>query len=172
MTYFNGNGIKFILGLITTIVLLTGCATHKAIDVPKYQEFIAGGTPLPITQIDSIDGGEIRLDQKGKKKLVILFATWCSDSNRALEALNQSDLLLDDSIEIIAIAREQTNDVVAKWRDEKGIKVTLASDPDRSIYKQFAAAGIPRFVTVDENNQIIKMNLAEGENQLDKIEWD
>jgi peroxiredoxin len=167
----DGERMKNLIGLLIIVSLLTGCASNGMIHPPKYQEFINSGSLLPITQVESIDGEVFRLDHTGRKKLVILFATWCSDSNRALEALNQSDLLLDDRIDIIAIAREQTNDVVAQWRDEKGIKVTLASDPDRSIYKQFAAAGIPRFVMVDENNKIIKMNLAEGENQLDMIEW-
>jgi len=80
-------------------------------------------------------------------------------------------LLNDPTIEVIAIAREETTETVVKWRDEHNIIVPLATDSDRSIYKQFAVGGIPRLITVDEDNKVIKMNLAEGEEQLKLVQW-
>lgn len=138
---------------------------------PKYEEFIAAGDTLPIQSVVDVNRKTVNLSDPQKRKLVILFATWCKDSNRALKALNNSDLLNDDSVEIIAIAREETVDIVTAWRDEHGIRVPLATDPDRSIYKQFAAAGVPRFITVSNDNKVIKMNLAEVEDPLSLIEW-
>lgn len=138
---------------------------------PKFEEFVQSGDTLPISAIVDVNGQNINLADKNKRKLVILFATWCSDSNRALKALNQSPLLNDPTIEIIAIAREETNEDVIKWRDEHNIKVQLATDVDRSIYKKFAVGGIPRLITVSEDNTVIKMNLAEGEEQLKLIHW-
>ncbi len=138
----------------------------------QYEEFVKKGDSLPIKSIVDVSGNTLSLDNTNKKKLVILFATWCSDSNRALKALNQSHLLNDESIEIIAIAREESDDIVKKWRDKNDIKVPLASDPEREIYQQFAAAGIPRLITVSQDNKIIAMNLAEGENQLQLIQWE
>jgi len=137
----------------------------------NYHEFINSGDVLPIQTITDIDGTEIDLQGLGKKKLVIFFATWCSDSNRLLKTLNSSPLLDDSHIEIIAIAREEDIETVTSWRDKRGIKVALAVDSDRSIYKRFASGGIPRLITVGENNKIIRMNLAEGEQQLNKIVW-
>ncbi len=178
--------IKFLVSASLASVVLVGCQTnitpesldtvhgHKAVHVeskPKYEEFVQAGDLLPISSIQDIEGRLVDLNAKGKRKLVILFATWCSDSNRALKALNKSALLNDDSIEIIAIAREEKAEVVTAWRDKFDIKVPLAVDSDRSIYKQFAVGGIPRLITVSQDNKIIKMNLAEGENQLDLIEW-
>jgi peroxiredoxin len=136
-----------------------------------FDEYINTGDILPIENITTIDGEVVNLQQLGKRKLVVLFATWCSDSNRLLKALNSSPLLDDNTIEIIAIAREEDLKTVANWRDKRGIKVSLATDVDRSIYKRFASGGIPRLITVGENNKIIKMNLAEGEEQLNKIVW-
>ena len=75
------------------------------------------------------------------------------------------------AIEVIAIAREETADIVIPWRDTHGIRVPMAVDPDRAIFQQFAAAGVPRFITVDEDNRVIKMNLAEVEDPLSLIEW-
>jgi peroxiredoxin len=162
-------------------LLATGCqstagvlphdAAGAAPGTQKYEEFIASGDPLPIRSVVDLDGETVDLATPEKRKLVILFATWCKDSNRALKALNRSDLLDDESIEIIAIAREETADVVTAWRDEHGIRIPLATDPDRAIFKQFAAAGVPRLITVGKNNRVIKMNLAEVEDPLSLIEW-
>jgi peroxiredoxin len=141
------------------------------VNKPKYEEFIKAGDTLPIDTITDIDGNLIDFNSLEKRKLVVLFATWCSDSNRALKALNESVLLSNTSVQIIAIAREETAEKVKVWRDKFDIKVPLAVDSDRSIYKQFAVGGIPRLITVSKDNKVIKMNLAEGENQLDLVVW-
>jgi thiol-disulfide isomerase/thioredoxin len=137
----------------------------------KYQEYIIAGDILPIASITTIDGIDINLHRTDKKKLVVLFATWCSDSNRLLTALNNSPLLKDDSIQVIAIAREEDNEIVTAWRDKRQIDVVIALDKDRSIYNRFADGGIPRIITVDEDNKVIKMNLAEGQEPLNKVIW-
>ncbi|MBU2892084.1 TlpA family protein disulfide reductase [Colwellia sp. D2M02] len=137
----------------------------------KYPEFVHSGDILPIREITSLEGKTISLQQVGKKKLVILFASWCSDSNRLLKALNNSPLLADDTIEVIAIAREENKATVKAWQQAHNIKTPLAVDIDRAIYKKFASGGIPRIITVAENNQIIEMNLAEGNEQLSQIVW-
>jgi peroxiredoxin len=137
----------------------------------KYQEYITAGDILPITSITTIDGIDINLHRTDKKKLVVLFATWCSDSNRLLTALNNSPLLRDDSMQVIAIAREEDNEIVTAWRDKREIDVVIAVDKDRSIYNRFADGGIPRIITVDEDNKVIKMNLAEGQEPLNKVIW-
>jgi thiol-disulfide isomerase/thioredoxin len=137
----------------------------------KYQEYIIAGDILPIASITTIDGIDINLHRTDKKKLVVLFATWCSDSNRLLTALNNSPLLQDDSIQVIAIAREEDNEIVTAWRDKRQIDVVIAVDKDRSIYNRFADGGIPRIITVDEDNKVIKMNLAEGQEPLNKVIW-
>lgn len=137
----------------------------------KYPEYITSGDILPISLITTVDGNEMNLHRSDKKKLVVLFATWCSDSNRLLTALNSSPLLDNQDIDIIAIAREEDEETVKAWRDKRGIRVALAVDIDRSIYKKFAGGGIPRIISVDEDNVVIKMNLAEGQEQLNKIIW-
>ena len=172
---------KTLVFAVLTSALVSGCNSTTAtketnvevaenISKPKYEEFVTANSPLPISQIVDIDGNKVELTDGKNKKLVILFATWCSDSNRALKALNNSDILKDPNIDVIAIAREETKETVSKWRELNNIRVPLAVDPDRAIFKQFAAAGIPRMITVD-NGKIIAMSLAEGENQLDKIVW-
>lgn len=126
---------------------------------------------MPLQTVTTIDGQNIDLTNPDKRKLVILFATWCSDSQRAMKALHESDILNQEDLQIVAIARENTVEEIEKFRQERNITIDLVADVDRSIYKQFASAGIPRFVMVDKNNLIVNEVLAEGENQIELIQW-
>jgi peroxiredoxin len=167
------NGVK--LSLLTCLWLAISACQSPGILVSaepeQYPEYITSGDILPINVITTIDGVDMNLHRADKKKLVVLFASWCSDSNRLMTALNNSPLLEDKSIDIIAIAREEDEATLKAWRDKRGINIAVAVDEDRSIYKKFAAGGIPRIISVDEDNIVIKMNLAEGQDQLSKIIW-
>lgn len=164
---------KAIIFMSLWISLFACQSPNAAVDevANRYQEYITAGDILPIASITTIDGIDINLHRTDKKKLVVLFATWCSDSNRLLTALNNSPLLRDDSMQVIAIAREEDNEIVTAWRDKREIDVVIAVDKDRSIYNRFADGGIPRIITVDEDNKVIKMNLVEGQEQLNKVIW-
>ncbi|WDD96635.1 TlpA family protein disulfide reductase [Thalassomonas actiniarum] len=155
--------------------LLSGCALlpAPANDAPAVDMsfLVKPGQLLPLTKLNDITGEHVVLNTPGRKKLVILFATWCADSQRAMKALHQSPLIQDKSLDIVAIAREQQNTELASWAAENEIKVTLVADADRSIYRQFAHAGIPRFIMVDEQNRIVETVLAEGEQQIEHIRW-
>jgi thiol-disulfide isomerase/thioredoxin len=159
--------------MVSLVVTLSACQALP-LNQPHtivHDEYVNTGDLLPIASITTFVGEVLDLRQLGKRKLVILFATWCHDSNNLFNALNNSALLENNDIKIIAIAREEDIETVTAWRDKRGIKVSLAVDNDRSLYKRFASGGIPRLITVDENNKIIKMNLAEGQQQLEKVFW-
>ena len=160
------------LFIVCVIVsLLVACQSWQQQSRPAFKEFVQSDQVLPLESITDINGTTIDLTNPNKRKLVILFATWCSDSNRLLKALNKTEILNHKDIEIIAIARQQKQAKVKKWRDKHNITIPLATDPDRSIFKRFASAGIPRIITVGKDNRIIKMNIAEGKEQLSLIEW-
>ncbi|WDE09444.1 TlpA family protein disulfide reductase [Thalassomonas haliotis] len=155
--------------------LIPGCAFQPtpASDAPAVDMsfLVQPGQLLPLTILNDITGKQVALNTPGRKKLVILFATWCPDSQRAMKALHQSPLVQDTSLDIVAIAREQQGSELASWAEENDIIVRLVADTDRSIYKKFAYAGIPRFIMVDGQNRIVEAVLAEGEKQLEHIRW-
>ncbi|QBG34372.1 redoxin domain-containing protein [Litorilituus sediminis] len=162
--------VKIIIAFILTIAL-TACQLNGDMTKTQYQVFVNQGDSLPLTKIQTIDGDTINLQNQNKRKLIVLFATWCSDSNRLLRALNTSDFVVDNDIEVVAIAREEDAETVALWRDINEINVPLAIDPNREIYQRFASAGIPRLIMVTKDNRIASMVLAEGYKQLDYIQW-
>jgi len=165
--------------IVLSSLLFLGCQNTQSssspsqttAEKPKHQEYLHSGDKLPINAIENIEGKKVVLQGSKKQKIIILFATWCPDSNRLIRSLNKSPILHDDNIEIIAIARGESKATVSAWRDKLELNVPFAVDEDKSIYKQFASGGIPRIITVNANNEIIKMNLAEGQEQLSLIEW-
>lgn len=170
---------QLLLSTICTLIL-AGCAstqtssptdTNPVAEKSKYETYIKVGQVMPLHTVTTIDGQNIDLTNPEKRKLVILFATWCSDSQRAMKALHESDILNQEDLQTVAIARENTVEEIEKFRQERNITIDLVADVDQSIYKQFASAGIPRFIMVDKNNRIVNQVLAEGENQIELIQW-
>lgn len=146
----------------------------STLEVPqaaKYETYVTAGQSFPLTTVTSIDGKTIDLTSSKSQKLVILFATWCSDSQRAMNALRTSSLLVKPDLEIVAIARENTVEEVKQFKQDYQLNINFVADVDRSIYKQFASAGIPRFIMVDDKNIVANAVLAEGDNQLNLIRW-
>ena len=162
-----------VAGLLLLTAWLGGCAgspTESVTSATPASALVTPGQALPLTEMTTVDGATIRLDTPGQKKLVVLFATWCSDSQRAMKALNDSPLLNED-IAIVAIAREQQADEVRRWQQQTGYRIPLAVDPDRGIYRRFAHSGIPRFIMIDGQNTVVASVLAEGQEQLSAIRW-
>ena len=168
----NNKAKRLIFSLFWSVIL-SGCQAlpMNQHNVIVHDEYVNKGDILPIDSITTIEGDVINTHQIGKRKLIILFATWCDDSKRLLTALNSSLIVDDNSIEIIAISREESAETVVAWRNENNINFSLATDVGRNVYKKFASGGIPRVITVGENNKIIKMNLVEGAQGLEKIVW-
>ena len=155
---------------ILALFLLSSCSLMAPSKV-AYQTYVTKGQTMPLTSVTLVNGEELSLNDPSKRKLVILFATWCSDSQRALKALSTSNLLKDEDLQIVAIARENTVEQVIQFKAERNLTIPFVADVDRSIYSQFANAGIPRFIIVGKDNKIIDTVIAEGDNQLSLVHW-
>lgn len=157
--------------LLSLVILISGCATTTDNEQVEYLTYVNAGQAVPITQFTDIDGNTIDLKQSKNAKLMVLFATWCPDSQRAMKALQASDLNLDPNVDIIAIGREENSVALDKFASDYEINFPLIADTDRSIYAKFANAGIPRLILLDSNNTIVKTLIAEGENPLALVQW-
>ncbi len=76
------------------LLFLTGCS--NAVDSktvrPPSLALLAPGAVQPLQRLTDIHGQTIRLDQPEQRKLLIFFATWCSDSQRAIRQIQASAL--------------------------------------------------------------------------------
>lgn len=168
--------MKTIITTITAVLLLT-TACSNTVDEPirttsKYQTYVTLGQELPLAELTSIDKQKINLQEKGKRKLVILFATWCSDSQRIIQQLLASSLIQQKDLTIVGIGREETVESLQKFASEYKVNFPLISDKKREIYAKFANAGVPRLILVDEDNKIVKTLIGEDPTTIEKLAWD
>ena len=157
--------------LFSMTLLLCGCAIAPGDEQVEYQTYVKAGQVVPVTQFTDTQGNKINLEESGNAKLLVLFATWCPDSQRAMKALQASDLNLDPNVDIIAIGREENIAALDQFANEYEINFPLIADTDRAIYAKFANAGIPRLILLDGNNTIVKTIIGEGEDPLAEVQW-
>lgn len=168
--------IKIIM-LASALQLLSGCvatadpAQPAPAAVRQTEERVKAGETLPLTELTAIDGSKVRIDQPGQRKLLIFFATWCSDSQRAFRHLQASALVQQPDLQIVGIGREENQASLSKFASEYQLKFPLVADPDRALYHQFTNQGIPRLVLVDGNNQVVKTFLGEIPDVTREIQW-
>lgn len=166
---------KIIITITTALLLTSACSniSETAVNAtPKYQTYVSLGQELPISDITSIDQQKINLHEKGKRKLVILFATWCSDSQYTIKQLLASPLVQQDKLTIVGIGREENSEILQKFATDYNVNFPLVSDEKREIYAKFANAGIPRLILVDEDNKIVKTLIGEDPTTIEKVTWD
>jgi thiol-disulfide isomerase/thioredoxin len=159
-----------LLGLAACSQIANTQATQSALNTPVgYETYIKTGDLFSHAHFIDIYNNDVSLGKK--KKLVILFATWCSDSQRLIKQLQQSSLSQDSQLQIIAIGREENTQSLLQFQQAYNISYSLIADPDRAIYNQYANKGVPRLILLDENNQVVKTLIGEDPNSLQKVRW-
>ncbi len=157
--------------VLALTLLVSGCATTVDTEQVEYLTYVEAGQIVPVTKFTDTLGEVIDLTQSKNAKLLVLFATWCPDSQRAMKALEASDLNLDPNVDIIAIGREDNTEALDKFAKDYEINFPLIADLDRAIYSKFANAGVPRLILLDADNRIVKTIIGEGETPLAEVQW-
>ncbi|GIU20985.1 MULTISPECIES: TlpA disulfide reductase family protein [unclassified Shewanella] len=158
---------SLILSLL--VIVISGCAnTAKQ---PQYLTYVKPGDHVPISQFVDTQGNNIDLSQSSNNKLLILFATWCHDSQRTMTLLENSNIHLSPNIDIIGIGREETVAALNTFAVEYELNFSLVADEDRAIYSQFANSGIPRLILLDADNKVVKTIIGETDNPIKEVVW-
>lgn len=162
--------------LASACILLSACSTtppptENTYVAPVYETYVQVGQQLPLKEVTSINNETINLHEQGKRKLVIFFATWCSDSQRTIKTLLASPLMAEKNLTLVGIGREENKERLENFANHYQVNFPLVTDEKRELYSQFANAGIPRLIVVDENNNIVQTLIGEDPNTIEKILW-
>ena len=156
------------------VCLLAGCGSTRA-ELPVaervIEERLSAGALQPLPYLQSIDQQTILLQQADQRKLLIFFATWCSDSQRAIKQILASELPKQSDLLIVGIGREETDASLQQFRQQYQVSFPLVADPDKALYQQFTNQGVPRIVLVDGKNRIVKTFLAEIPDVMPELVW-
>ncbi|WP_420580770.1 TlpA family protein disulfide reductase [Reichenbachiella sp.] len=123
------------------------------------------GMPSPSFTYQSVEGETVSLkDLRGKYLYIDVWATWCGPCLREIPALKQLENdYHNEAIEFVSISIDEKKDF-EKWqnmvadKELKGIQLFADSDWKSEFVKAYAIDGIPRFIIIDPEGNIIDPN--------------
>ena len=130
----------------------------------KYEKIspLTQGNVSPTFNYPNTEGNDISLeDLRGKYVYVDVWATWCGPCKREIPHLKQlTEEYAGKDIEFVSISIDVAKDR-EKWLamiDEKemdGIQLFADSDWKSEFVKEYAIEGIPRFILIDKEGNIV-----------------
>jgi len=154
-----------------SVATQSATATQSVSTPTPVAEFaIRSGAQLPWPTLRTIDGNEVSL-APGKRQLLVFFATWCHDSQRAMTQLMASELVRQQDLQIVGIGREEQIPALQKFRSEYQLNFALVADPQRALYQHVASRGIPQLVTVGADGTIRQVLLGEVPDAIAQLHW-
>ncbi len=130
----------------------------------KYESMkaLAKGQPSPSFEYANISGEMVSSESlKGKLVYVDVWATWCGPCKREIPYLKEvEEKYKDKGVEFVSISIDKQKDK-QKWIDFvnaeslKGVQVIADNDWNSDFVKSYSITGIPRFLLIDENGNIL-----------------
>jgi peroxiredoxin Q/BCP len=106
-------------------------------------ERLSAGDPAPDFTLTSDTGETVSLtDLRGKKVIVYFYPAAMTPgcTTQACDFTDSLDSLRGAGFEVLGISPDKP-EKLAKFRARDGLTITLLSDPDRSVLKEYAAFG-------------------------------
>lgn len=104
---------------------------------------LAPGDAAPDFALVSDTGGEVRLaDHRGRKVIVYFYPAAMTPgcTKQACDFSESLESLTNDGYDVIGISPDKP-EKLAKFRDKEALTITLLSDPDKAVMKQWGAFG-------------------------------
>lgn len=109
----------------------------------------------PDFTLPDLDGEPFSLDEmRGRKTLVVAFASWCGCRYDlpAWQALD--DELAPDGLEVVAVAIDEDPAAVRPFTEGIGMPVLI--DRDRTFAERYALTNVPAVVWIDEEGRLVR----------------
>jgi peroxiredoxin len=111
----------------------------------------------PDFSLRDLDGVWHSLEEwRGKKKLLVTFASWCGCRYDLPGWQALHDELADDDFTVIAVAIDNSPEEVRPFAD--GIDLPVLYDPQHLLTELYAISNVPTVVWIDEDDRIVRPN--------------
>lgn len=164
LAYEVGAGNPDAAMLYNELLALSTDAKFKAELTTKFNKIktLTAGNPSPKFDYENFKGGKTSLESlKGKYVYIDVWATWCGPCRREIPSLQKvEEQYHGKNIEFVSLSIDAKKDY-EKWRkfvDEKklgGIQLFADNDWNSKFVQEYAIEGIPRFILVDPNGNIV-----------------
>ena len=152
--------MKGIITAMAVLAVLSGCIKEKQTGAD-----LKVGDRLPDFEVTMNDGSKVTDEVlKESVSVVMFFHTSCPDCQQVLPQMQRVyDEYAPKGIRIVLISREDTEESIESFWQEKGLKMPYSAQKDRKIYENFAQTRIPR-VYVNERGGIIRYIFTDNPN--------
>jgi peroxiredoxin Q/BCP len=123
----------------------SGLESHLVTD-PSAPARLAPGDPPPDFTLSDDSGAEVRLSDLRGSKVIVYFYPAAMTPGCTKQACDFTDSLASlkaAGYEVLGISPDKP-DKLAKFRDRDSLTITLLSDPDRSVMKEWGAFGLKK----------------------------
>jgi thiol-disulfide isomerase/thioredoxin len=152
------------------VLLLSVVFLHARQAKEPFDAYTKVGDPIPAFTVTTVDGAKFDSRDKGKVLVVNLWATWCGPCKEEMPRLEAEIWQKHKSnLALVAIAREETDAIIAPFRKSNKYTFPMAQDPDRKVFKLFASAGIPRTYVVSKEGKIVFQSLGYTADEFGKL---
>jgi len=125
----------------------------------------AKGKPSPTFNLENYKGGKTSLQSlKGKYVYIDVWATWCAPCRQQIPALKKiEEKYKNKKIAFVSMSIDKSKDK-GKWqkmiKNDKltGIQLLSENDWNSKFVKDYQITGIPRFILIDPDGNIVNAN--------------
>lgn len=147
---------------ISSIVLLAAAYGIMQFGPGGIMSDVRAGKPAPDFEVQTLDGGTIRLeDYEGKLIALNFWATWCPPCVQELPLLDQAqERHADAGLAVIAMNAGQTRKHVTSFLDGRDLDdLPVAMDPGREVYEAYGVVGLPTTVWIDREGNVYAVEI-------------
>lgn len=128
--------------------------------IPAAREAMLDSSVAPDFAMEDIHGESVRLsDLRGKKVLIVTWATWCGCRFDVKVWQDIYEQLNDPHFEIISVAEDSEGAAVAKkWFTDANASYKCIVDPSHKISTLFGWVNVPTAAWIDETGKIVRVN--------------
>jgi peroxiredoxin len=117
------------------------------------------GKPAPALSLPALDGHTVSLaDYRGKKVLIVYWASWCSPCKAEMPILNRlyrGASATEFAFEILAVSVDEDRAEAEKFARENNMTFPVLLDPAQKTIDAFHVESVPSMIVVDAAGTIL-----------------
>ena len=151
--------MKYIIIAVMLIFLSTGVLGAETILMaPAAFELRSESRPASDFTLSGLDSQSVSLsDYKGKNEVILFFwTTWCRFCRDELIELNRMHETIEaEGIRLVSINTGERKSTVERYLTNLGIRLPVYMDTNNSVASLYSILGVPTFVFVDKQGDVI-----------------